>query len=82
MAYNDCDTTFYHPYKVLRDHNLKQTDLAEMLGVSTVRVQQIMKTKPSMSTIIKISKTINADIVEFFTEKSRAELVAAGIIKQ
>lgn len=33
MPYNDCDNKFYHPYKVLRDHNLKQTDLAEMLGV-------------------------------------------------
>lgn len=71
----------FHPYKVLRDHNISQVELAKRLNITPAAVQKFMKNTPSQQTIARVCVAIGANVVEFFTEKSRDELIAAGIIR-
>ena len=82
MAYSkNRDGIDFHPYKVLRDHNITQVELAKRLNITPTAVQNFMKNTPSQQAIARVCLAIGANMVEFFTEKSRAELIEKGIIK-
>ena len=58
-----------HIKETLKKRGIKQTDLAERLGINRVSLSRLLSDKNDMriSTIKKIADAIGCDVAEFFT---------------
>ena len=57
--------------KVLKDHNINISQIAEKLECVPNAVHEILKGSPSVSSLTKVADAIGADVAEFFTTLSK-----------
>ena len=64
-----------HIKETLKKRGIKQTDLAERLGINRVSLSRLLSDKNDMrfSTIKKIADAIGCDVAEFFTPEETEE---------
>jgi len=63
--------------EVLKENNLTQVELAEMMKISAIGLNKIINGNPTVVTLFRIAKILDVDIKDLFlpTKKSNSEMI-------